>query len=287
MKRAYIYAGAASTALFAMATAFPSGPLVNTLRTAVESPVEIEKVRERELKRLQKMDEDEDGSVSREEFSSHSKAQRPEDVTPRKGGKLGGIMRWADGGSSRDHMARMGNPKVMVKRLKVKDGADMQGKVEVEVEVEDIVDEALEGMNLESAHEFINLLRADLRMPANAQMIRMRREVVDREKDPSRWFDIADANGDDVLDRDEVAGARDRVREEGVNKRFDSLDENADGVLNDEDIDLGLKRLEALDSDGDGAVSDRELNEVMRMLGKDGMTQDEHRVRIIRENGPR
>ena len=281
MKRAYIYAGAASTALFAMAMAFPSGPSVNMWRTADESAVEIEKVRERELKRLQKMDEDEDESVSREEFSSHSKAKRPEDIARRPDRLMGRFQ----GGAGKDHMVGMTSPRVVVSQLARKGGSD-GSDMDVEVEVEEIVGEALEGMNLEKAHESLDL-NIDMRMPALAQMIRMRREVVDKEKDPSRWFDIADANGDDVLDRDEVAGARDRVREEGVNKRFDSLDENADGVLNDEDIDRRLKRLEALDSDGDGAVSDRELNEVMRMLGKDGMTQNEHLVRIIRENDAR
>ena len=276
MKRAYIYAGAASTALFAMAMAFPSGPSVNMWRTADESAVEIEKVRERELKRLQKMDEDEDGSVSREEFSSHSKAKRPEDIARRPDRLMG---RFQDG-AGKDHMVGMTSPRVMMKRLMGKHGAD------TDVEVEEIVERALEGMNLEKTHEDIHL-NVDMRKPSLARMIRIRQEVVDREKDPSRWFDIADANGDGVLDRDEVAGARDRVREEGVNKRFDSLDKNADGVLNDEDIDLGLKRLEALDSDADGTVSGRELEEVMHMLGKGGMTQDEHRVRIIRENDAR
>ncbi len=284
MKRAYIYAGAASTALFAMAMAFPSGPSVNMWRTADESAVEIEKVRERELKRLQKMDEDEDGSVSREEFSSHSKAKRPEDIARRPDRLMGRFQ----GGAGKDHMVGMTSPRVVVSRLARKGGSD-GSDMDVEVEVEEIVGEALEGMNLEKAHESLdlNILNIDMRMPAHAKAIRLRREVVDREKDPSRWFDIADANGDDVLDRDEVAGARDRIREEGVNKQFDSLDKNADGVLNDEDIDLGLKRLEALDSDADGTVSNRELNEVMRMLGKDGMTQDEHLVRIFRENGAR
>lgn len=269
MKNAYTYASAACATLFAL-TATAADPSINVWHSASDLPAEIEKVRERELKRLQKMDKDEDGSVSQEEFASRLKA---------RGRRLAGDMamgmpdpmRVMSGRSMAGPWPSLVDRRVRVKRLAGEDGAD----VDVDVEISEQVMEALEESGVD----------LDAHAPGIARIVRLRADMSEEARDPSRWFDIVDANGDGVLDREEVAGARDRIREDGHNKLFDAQDANKDGVLNEQDVYLRLKKLEALDSDGDGAVSDKEVSEVMRMLSRGGLEEDDHVIMWHREHG--
>jgi len=83
----------------------------------------------------------------------------------------------------------------------------------------------------------------------------------------SDWFDLADADGDGMLDRAEVGRAPERIRDRRFQRGFDRLDVNTDGVLNEADVDLRVNKLTAFDDNGDGELSRSELRDVMRLLG--------------------
>ena len=80
------------------------------------------------------------------------------------------------------------------------------------------------------------------------------------------WFDVADANGDGVLDRAEVEGAPERMREQRSRRTFDRLDANDDDVLSEADVEQRIAKLEALDEDDDGTLSRSEVVDLMRLL---------------------
>ena len=84
------------------------------------------------------------------------------------------------------------------------------------------------------------------------------------------WFEIADANGDGVLDKEEVEGAPAQMRARQARRGFERLDLNKDGALDEADIDLSLRKLEALDEDGDGTISQAEMFDLMRLLAPRG-----------------
>lgn len=263
MKKAYICASTACVILLALGATVGTASGIDIWQAASDLPVAIEKVRAHELKRLQKMDEDGDGTVSREEFSSRAKDRD----MPLVGAMAVGVpdpMLASPGRPFAAPLVELADRRVIVKRLAGKDGAE----IEVDVDL-DISEQAIEALK-ESGIDFLAYA------PQADRMMRLRKDVSEEVRDPSRWFDIVDANGDGVLDREEVVGARDRVREDGVNRRFDARDVNKDGVLNEEDVDLRLKKLEGLDSNGNGAVSQKEIAEVMRMLSSATMWHQEN-----------
>lgn len=72
-------------------------------------------------------------------------------------------------------------------------------------------------------------------------------------------FDQLDADGDEMLSREEFSMAKQRAARKSVGRAqaFARLDENADGVLSPDEF--PAMRLAQLDTDGDGEVSREEL----------------------------
>jgi Ca2+-binding EF-hand superfamily protein len=93
-------------------------------------------------------------------------------------------------------------------------------------------------------------------------MMAARAVAQQRQPDPGRIFDSADANGDGVITREEFHAARERL--------FGRLDRNGDGFIDRDDLSGRLagrqkaqerltELIAQLDTDGDGRVSKAEF----------------------------
>lgn len=266
MKRSYLLTTMISAATLGLATALLAG--TETDSKTVKGAVEIDALKATHSKRLQKFDTDDDGNVSREEFR--------EIVSSREKGLAVDL--------DVENLIINGMEDADIKRVRaiknvmesgVEDGLSAfaphaQGRIyihkgegddDAEVDI-DLDFDSGRRWHKRGAHAWSGL-------------------------DRDEWFDIVDANEDGVLDRDEVAGARERIRDHGIDQRFDMLDTNKDGQLNDEDIEKRLEKLRALDADGDGAVSRREVGDLMRLLGKNPMHDQVQVMRMRRHDGYR
>lgn len=86
--------------------------------------------------------------------------------------------------------------------------------------------------------------------------------IVDRVS-PGSNFDIADADGDGLLTREEFENRRERSREHAVEIRLNALDVNGDGYLEFNEYATILDRYRNADTDHDGIVSTDELSQSM------------------------
>ena len=270
MKRSYLLPSMISSATLFLATALFAESDQNEPRQGAKmsaGAVEIDALRAAQSKRLHKLDTDGDGNVSREEFLEGVRS-RERDLTVDV--------------DIEDFIAGEGVDRERIRAIrKLVESRVENGLSELAPKAKGrIIIQKSEGDDAE--------VDIDLGFDSGAPWRDFGRGVNFRSAiDPSEWFDIVDANEDGVLDRDEVAGARERIRDHGISQRFDMLDVNKDGQLNDEDIDARLEKLRALDEDGDGTVSRRELGELLRLLGEKSVHDQVHVMRSRREHGDR
>ena len=272
MKRSRLYPAMISAATLFLASSVIAGSDKNEYAWSPKmstGPVEIDEIRASQSARLQKLDEDGDGSVSRDEFRSGAQLRHQEHSI-----SMAEIEEIAA-----DAVESIDIERIKDRVLALTNGE--QGSKARRIIIRKAHSEDLDPDDLD--------IDVDVNVDVEPSRDRMRYVMPDHwsNLDRTEWFDIVDANEDGVLDRDEVAGARDQLRTHGLDQRFDMLDANKDGQLNDEDIDSRLQKLQALDEDGDGSVSRRELGEVIRLLGENRMIDQAHVIRLRRDNGHR
>ena len=79
------------------------------------------------------------------------------------------------------------------------------------------------------------------------------------EREWAAVFNTIDADGDGILSKDELAEARDEVREENQKRMFERFDEDGDGVITKDEFPGPDQRFDKIDADGDGKITPEEL----------------------------